>query len=116
MSREQPYFPPQGTAYRWESKALQYSPWVCLLSQQKEPDLWLFPLDVTLRVSLDDGKWRWYANMTDFHYVRTTLSGVEPDSLTACLTAERFGLEWLADRLPDWVRTALANKWRPPAG
>lgn len=109
------YHPPKGTKWVWHPKALNYSPWNCDLSRQKEPGLDLWPLSILLHVCKSKGEWLWFARTVDFKHKRTTLTGSSDDPLKACLAAEEAGEHILAEFLPDWVRTALANKWRPPA-
>ncbi len=116
MSRGQDYFPPKGTKFKWENKALDYSPWYCNLSGQKEPKLWLFPLYVNLTVDYHEktGMFNWTIDVCDFVYNHTILSGCNGTALKACLIAEKIGEVELKKHLPRWVKTALANKWRPP--
>jgi hypothetical protein len=113
MSRQQDYFPPQGTKF----KALNYSPWHCDLSQQKYAKLFLHPLNVHLYVDYDEetGMFNWTADITDWLYQRTYMRGVRGNALKACLEAERVGGIELEKHLPRWAKTALKNKWRPPA-
>jgi hypothetical protein len=115
MSFELDYFPPNGTKWKWSSKALNYSPWLCNLARQKEPGLNLWPLDVMLIVDLVKDRWVWQVEVIDFQHQRAIIKGAENDPLKACFAAEIAGEGVLADLLPDWVRAALANKWRPPA-
>ena len=116
MSRTQDYFPPKGTTWQWGHKALNHSPWHCNLTRQKEPDLHPFPLAAHLSVSLqDDGLYLWIVDMSDFRYQRTTKQGICKTALEACLEAEHTGEAYLTAMLPDWVRTALTNGWRPPS-
>lgn len=114
MSREQEYFPPQGTEFKWGSKPLNYSPWHCDIGSQMEPALSLWPMRVTALVDLRDGSYVWRVAVTDFAYKRSYLHGSDRDALAACLEAERAGKTKLQELLPSWVREALANKWRPP--
>jgi hypothetical protein len=114
MSRELPYFPPPGTKYPWVNKTLNYSAWTCNLSTQMEPSLYLYPMNVQLWVDFNE-QWCWILEVTDFTHNRMTKKGVAIDGLAACLAAEELGEAEVVKLLPDWVRTALKNKWRPPA-
>ena len=116
MSRELAYFAPNGTKYKWGSKALTYSDWVCDLSAQKEPKLFLFPMRILLRVDKINARWQWSVAVTDFSYQRYEVKGSKNDPLQACLEAEKVGEEQMESLLPAWTRTALENGWRPPFG
>ncbi len=116
MSREQEYFPPSGTKWKWHHKSLNYSPWSCDLSDQREPEIkFRTPLFVYLTVDKRNERWHWRVEVTDFANKRTNLAGSSSDPFMACEAAELFGEQELDKLLPDWVRTALTNNWRPPA-
>jgi hypothetical protein len=115
MSRELDYFPPKGTKFQWGSKELQYSPWYCNLGKQREPGIWPSPLSVLLCVDLIQGQYKWHVKTWDFSHRSSNISGVATTALEACLAAECAGERFLDEQLPDWVRVALANNWRPPA-
>lgn len=116
MSYELDYFPPNGTKYNWFHKSLNYSPWVCNLSDQKEKELFLFPAEVKLMVDTmlvkSTIRYVWIVLITDFSYNKTEKKGVEKDAISACLRAEKEGEEQLQILIPDWVRMALINGWR----
>jgi hypothetical protein len=114
MSKELDYFPPNGTKWKWESKTLQHSPWICCLSTQRERKLFTWPLSIVAVVDLADGLYHWTVEVCDFRGDRSALFGFSDDPLKACLDAEKFGELRMDDLLPDWARTALVNKWRPP--
>jgi len=120
MSHELSYLPPAGTRHKWSSKSLNYSPWVCRLSDQKSKkdqghSVYFWPMDVVLVVDLKDGIYNWQVEVIDFRFNRSKIQGQEEDPLRACLAAERIGRSKLRELLPPWVKTALANGWRPPA-
>jgi hypothetical protein len=114
MSREQDYFPPQGTKFKWGNKELKHLWWNCNLSTQKEPKLFLFPLNVHLAVDLRDGLFHWDVKVTDFIHNHSAFSGTSKTAIGACCQAEDVGEAELAKHLPRWVKTALRNKWRSP--
>jgi hypothetical protein len=114
MSYELAHNSPSGTKWNWGSKALNYSPWVCNLASQKEPNFSLWPLDIVLYVDVYDGVCHWAVHIIDFQHKRYLKSGVAADPLKACLEAESVGEKQLAELLPDWAKEALARGWRPP--
>lgn len=114
MSREQDYFAPKGTKWKWGPKALQHYGWFCHLSEQREPGLFLWPVSIQLRVDLDGGKFHWVAEVYDWRHARRVVTGARKDALKACLAAEAAGEAALDELLPEWVRTALAHGWRSP--
>lgn len=71
-------------------------------------------MDITLRVNLIKEKYIWEVNVITFDHLRYSIKGEELDGLKACLKAEETGDNELTLLLPDWIKTALANKWRPP--
>lgn len=115
MSYELAYFPPKGTRWTWSSKSLNYSPWVCQLSSQKEPKLFLHPLNIVLIVDKVDDNYTWYVEICDFMFKRVVFKGTQKTPLKACRAAERIGERALKKLLPSWARTALQHKWRTPA-
>jgi hypothetical protein len=115
MTKELGYFPPNGTKWKWEPKTLNYSPWICCLSRQREPKLFMYPFDIKLIVDLINTHFHWVIELIDFQGNYSIISGISEDPLQACLTAEEIGECKMDELLPDWIRTALENKWRPPA-
>mgnify|MGYP001335384628 CR=1 FL=1 len=115
MSFELDYFPPSGTRWQWHPKTLNYSPWYCNFSKQREPELNLWPMSINLQVDRKGEKWVWIVDVINFQHERSHVRGEAGTSLEACLAAEAAGQTLLNDLLPDWARTALENKWRPPA-
>lgn len=117
MSREQEYFPPSGSKYKWGSKALNYSPWICDLGAQMDPDIHylIYPLDVRLYVDLVDGKFKWVAICVDWHGARSEKTGLAESGSSAIKEAEAFGEEFYNSQMLPWIRTALQAGWRPPA-
>lgn len=118
MSRALDYFPPKGTRWQWSTKALNYSSWTCNVARQREPQLTLWPMDVIAWVDVreDDGRFLWGVNVIDWTHGRRTFRGDETDALRACRAAEACAELAIDELLPDWIRTALTNKWRPPCG
>lgn len=114
MSMELDYFPPKGTKWKWYPKSLNYSPWGCDLSRQREK-LDLHPLNTHLYVDRVDGTYLWQVIGFGFDHERFKEEGQAEDPLQACLAAEAAGESRLNEFLPDWVRQALNHKWRPPA-
>jgi hypothetical protein len=115
MSHELDYFPPNKTKWKWGAKVLRNKEWWCDLSHQREAGLDMFPASVDLTVDLIDGKYWWRVSVRNFSYKDSELNGTSKDPLKACLRAEKVGEAMLDKLLPDWARTALKNKWRPPA-
>lgn len=111
MSRELPYFPPNGLRWTWAAKTLAYSAWSCDLSSQKEGDTW--PMQVALYVDLIDGKWLWDVAICDFQHRSLYVRGSARSGRAACLAAERRGEKELSKLLPEWVRLARVHGWRP---
>lgn len=118
MSVELAYFPPRGTKYKWHPKSLNYSPWTCRLSDERESKI-RFKTDMSVACTVDkiDGKYKWNIEVRhwDPNVKVRRITGMTDDPLKACLEAERVGDVELGKMLPDWVRTALENNWRPPA-
>lgn len=117
MSQALAYHPPTGTKWKWGTKPLNYSPWICNLLAQKEctDQYKLHPLSCTLYVDLIDGKYLWQVNTLGFDHVRRDDRGFVETALEACTIAEAKGEDFLRLAIPDWARTAIANGWRPPA-
>ncbi len=113
MSYELDYFPPQGTKWAWGSKALNYSPWVCNLADQREPGVWLWPLSVVLFVDKKGEYYTWWVQVRPFKGKDYNLKGKTKSALRSCKTAEEKGEKELDKHLPNWARTALKNGWRP---
>jgi hypothetical protein len=108
MSYELDYFPPKpfnGTG--WGSKSLNYSPWRKSLYYNS-------PANIDLEVDLIDGMYRWSVEITDWNYKHTRYIGKAKTAVEACKKAEKIGNEQLKLLTPDWIKTALENKWRPP--
>lgn len=115
MSAAQDYFPPQGSRWKWCSKALAYSPWACDLSEQmRPPDIrFLWPLSIILRVDLRDGQYHWRVDVRPWSGEDFTLKGSTKAPLDAMLAAEQVGERIFNEQMPEWTLLALANGWRP---
>lgn len=114
MSLELDYFPPSKTRWQWHPKTLNYSPWKCDFGKQREAGLDLWPLSIALSVDIKDGEWAWFVDVINFRHERSQVKGTAKTPVEACLAAEAAGQSILTDLLPDWARTALEHKWRPP--
>lgn len=116
MSMELSFFPPNKTKYKWGNKVLNTSCWYCELSRQKvsSSDLFIFPMSVMLSVDLDKDRYVWRVEVCDWKHKRSYVEGSSADSLKACLAAEKAGEAEYKRLMPNWVWTALKNKWRPP--
>lgn len=122
MSREQNFFPPAGSKWKWEPKALNYSPWFCCLSDQvfrkENPDSRFLPgrMSINLTVDLIEGEYKWVVSV--FRWKPQSeperISGKCKTALEAVLEAERVGEAIYQELMPDWVRTALTHGWRAP--
>lgn len=109
MSQELDYFPPKPfNSTGWGSKSLNYSPWRKSLYYDS-------PANIDLEVDLFDGMYRWSVEVTDWNYKHTRYVGKTKTAVEACQKAEDMGENLLHVLTPDWIKTALQNKWRPPA-
>jgi hypothetical protein len=108
MSYELDYFPPKPfNSNGWSSKTLNYSPW--------RKSLYLgSPAQISLEVDLFDGVYKWVVNVTDWNYKHTRYVGRAKTAKEACQKAEDMGETQLYVLTPDWIKTALQHKWRPP--
>lgn len=115
-NNELSYFPPGGgRRWRWSSKSLSYSPWLCRLAEQMKPaGTILHPADVVLSVGLAGGKYVWRVTVTDWTYGRHDKAGTASTAQEAIASAEEIGEEAFKDLTPPWVLMALENGWRPP--
>jgi len=111
VSYELEYFPPVGSKFKWTPKALNYSPWACDLSHQIDSNLW--PLLVSATVDLLEGRYKWRVDIIDWHHRRSHREGECDSALAAILVAESTAESEFQRLMPDWVKTALANGWRP---
>lgn len=107
MSREQDYFPPSGTKYKWQPKALQHSGWSVVTWEH-------WPAAVRAYVDLIDGWYLWRVEVTDWRHKRLVIKGQAKDDLLACLQAESI-CEAEKKRLwLPWMKKAVEAGWRPP--
>lgn len=107
MSDRQEYSPPEGTKYKWGTKALNYSPWVCRFFSY-------WPACIVARVELKGNKFLWVVETTGFKFESTYNSGSNRNALQACLDAESFCEEEKARIWLPWMDIAVAAGWRPP--
>lgn len=115
MSEELDYFPPNTTKWKWGSKALNYSPWICNLLPQVFPNLYTNGASVKLIVDILDGVWKW---RLESYYLDGTFVNMKGDANSgeeACNIAETKGEQIIKQMFPKWAITALKNKWRPPS-
>ena len=109
MSYELDYFPPEPfNKNGWGSKPLNYSPWRKYLYSES-------PARISLEVDLFEGVYHWSVEVTDWNYKHTRYIGTTMTAVEACEKAEQIGNELLKLLTPNWVISALKNKWRPPA-
>lgn len=113
MSLELEYFPPSGQKWHWHSKALNYSPWVCRLSDQWGLGQKTWPMSVVLQVDLVDGVYRWLVKSTNWRNQLNVTTGTASGPVEAIEQAQAVGEEALVALLPEWVKKALAEGWRP---
>jgi hypothetical protein len=114
MSYDLEYSPPGGQKWLWHNKALTYSPWVCRLSDQWGFGQTLWPMSVVLYVDLIDGVYSWRVNATNWRNQLKATTGTGSDATDAIQQAQAVGEEALTALMPEWVKTALAEGWRPP--
>jgi hypothetical protein len=119
MSREQDYSAPSGTKYPWNPKSLNYSPWVCQLSdhlaaKKKLSAVRIIPMNITLTVNLSEGVFHWEMRVRDWCGEVTDRTGNQISALKACLEAEKVGEKAFRKLTPEWVLLALAHGWGPP--
>lgn len=116
MSKELEYFPPNTGKWRWISKALNYSSWVCNLGQQMKPktveSIW--PADVILKVDFIYGEYVWAVKIVDWHHAQHTEVGRAASAEKAVAAAERGGEQAFRALTPEWVFLAIKNGWRSP--
>lgn len=116
MSRELEYSPPGNQKWFWYPKALNYSPWVCRLSDQWGFGHHLWPMSVVCYVDLIEGQYVWWVTVTDWKNKQSTKEGTASGPSVAIQQAQSFGETTLAQLMPDWVEKALSEGWRPPLG
>lgn len=114
MSFELDHFPPKGSRWAWGSKTLTTSGWGCDLARQMAGASRIWPMAIYLHVDLVGGRYHWLVEVTDWKHKRETFSGESKTALKALSAAEEVGERAFHDLMPDWIRTALANGWRPP--
>lgn len=108
MSYELDYFPPKPfDKTGWGSKSLNYSPWYKRLYDE-------WPASVTLTVDLIDGVYKWSVDVCGWEFHRIRFVGKASSAVEACRKAEEIGELQKSCLTPDWILTALENKWRPP--
>lgn len=120
MSREQNYFPPSGTKYKWSPKTLRHSPWYCSITDQHKTSkgLQYWPANVSATVWLKNGEYFYKVVVTKWDgKLKSQAIFLEKstDALEACLKAEKIGDREIKKLFTKWVVEALKNKWRPPA-
>lgn len=115
MSRELGYFPPNTGKYKWGSKDLNYSPWVCNFTSQVKDlnNIFIFPFRIICYVDLINDNYFWSVKITDWNYEGTEIRGISASATEAIKTAEKVAEEYYSKLVPDWVLTALKNNWRP---
>lgn len=113
MSYELEYSPGHHK-WHWHSKALKYSPWVCRLSDQWGFGQTLWPMSVVLYVDLIDGVYSWRVKATNWRNQLKETTGTASGPSNAIQRAQAVGEAAMAELMPDWVQTALAEGWRPP--
>lgn len=109
MSKMLEYFPPKPYCDTgWKHKSLNYNPWIKYLVDQH-------PCRITLYVDLDENGYYFTVDIYDWlgRLLRTPNEYVTSD-VEACAKAELLGEKWRQKLFPEWVKTALKNKWRPP--
>jgi hypothetical protein len=114
MSYQQEYFAPNGTKFKWSAKHLRNGRWCCnIIDQLDYPKH--YPARIMAYVQLVDNAFKWYVDVTGWDNKITSFRGESSDALVAISDAEKISVYEAKKLYPDWVITALENKWRPPA-
>lgn len=113
MSYDQEYSPPTGTKYQWHPKRLNYSPWVCDISNQAMPDA-PWPFRIAAFVEKSGKSYTMTLEVCDWAGTRTTMRGRGRNAIDACLWAESLANEELERLTPKWIKEAIKNGWRTP--
>lgn len=110
MSLTQNYFPPNGTKYKWNSKALNYSPWTCHVWE-------LWPASISASVDKIESGFKWRVDVWGWHNKdrseHTKFEGIAESALAACLAAERCAEKQKSKLWKPWMEEAIKAGWRP---
>ena len=120
MSFELNYFPPKCGKYEWFHKTMSYSCWSLGISEKlrelKIPTVKsIWPMNITCKVDVADGKYWWLVAATDWEFRRSETNGRADTAEDAIRKAEEVGELYWGQLVQEWMVEALQMGWRPPS-